>query len=83
MASSDKKRKSKQSYKPGKGGARMARARRAAVRTKSKIKRWKRYQAEVEANTRLAPTDPTRWDTTKLESHLSNLQGIVKLGKTG
>ncbi len=93
MASSDKKRKSKQEYKPGKGGARASRARQASVRTSMKIKRFKRYQAEVEAGTRAAPVfkhgkhtgevNTNRWSTAGLDSHLSNLQGIVKLGKTG
>ncbi len=84
MASSDKKRKSKQVYKPGKGGARAARSRQASVRVKMKIARWKRYQEEIAAGTRqpAKAKSRTNYDTTGLERHLSKLEGIVKMGKT-
>ncbi len=92
MASSDKKRKTKQGHKPGSGWARAKRASRAMARTLLKIKRWKRYQAEVEAGTRKLPTikygkrkgelDTSRWDTTGLESYLAKQESIVNMGKT-
>ncbi len=92
MASSDKKRKSKQKFSPSAGGARRTRALREIVRTKMKIKRWERYQSEISAGTRQPYTLnrgdkkgqvlESRWDTSGLKSHLSNLQGIVKQGKT-
>jgi hypothetical protein len=82
MASSDKKRKSKQSHHKGSGWARARRAKASIRRVKLKINRWKRYAKEVAANTRPAPVDPTRWDTEGLERHLNTLEGIVKKGRT-
>lgn len=88
MASSDKKRKSKQSHSQSSGEARRSRALKAIVRTKMKIKRWERYDRELQAGTRQWPLDKKgvvigdRWDTTGLKSHLATLEGIVKKGKT-
>lgn len=92
MASSDKKRKSKQKHSLSSGGGRRSRALKAIVRIKMKIKRWERYQSEIEAGTRPAytlkrgkkkgETVASRWNTTGLKSHLSSLEGIVKQGKT-
>ena len=94
MASSDKKRKGKRAdrFSPSSGKSRMQRARQASVRVKMKIKRFERYQQEIEAGTRLAPlikkgqkqgqVNADRWNTTGLQSHLSRLQGLVKAGKT-
>ena len=89
MSASDKKRKSKQKWQPGSGWKRANRARQSIKLINSKVKRWKRYQLEVEKGTRKLPVDKkgrditNRWDTSGLEKHLISLENIVKMGKTG
>ena len=92
MASSDKKRKTKQKHKASKGWARAAQAKATLVRTRMKIKRFKRYAQEVATGKRVAPVkrggklkgqpNPLRWSTAGLETHLQTLQTIIKNGKT-
>ncbi len=92
MASSDKKRKTKQKHKPSKGWARSADAKAALVRTRMKIKRFKRYAQEIAMGKRVAPVkkngklkgqpNTLRWSTAGLETHLQTLQTIVKQGRT-
>lgn len=92
MASSDKKRPSKQKHQDSSRLARSRRAKRNITRTKIKIQRWERYQEEIERGLRPVSVfkygknkgnpNPSRWDTTGLKSHLNNLQSIVKKGRT-
>lgn len=91
MASSDKKRKTKQNWKQGKGWARAACAKRNLMRATMKIKRFDRYQAEIGLGKRVAPLikhgkrkgqiDSARFTTDGLKKYCEVQKEIIKMGR--
>lgn len=69
--------KKKQRDKETSSGIRKkARINRQLRKLRSKVKRWDRYKAEVEAGTRTAPKRSLRWNTDGLKKHMDFLNSI-------
>jgi hypothetical protein len=91
MASMDKKRKTQQKWKEGKGWHRANRAKQNLLRAEMKVARWTRYNEEISLAKRAAPivkhgkrkgqVDTGRFDVTGLQNYIEVQKNIIKMGR--
>ena len=87
----DKKRKTQQKWKEGKGWHRANRAKQNLLRATMKVARWTRYNEEISLAKRAAPlfksgkfkgqVDTNRFNTEGLLNYIEVQKNIIKMGR--